>query len=541
MIKFATNVCSLRGQAASHFGSRHYHWSTPKKDDSAIPAVFGDRWSLWAQMNTQNLLHDLIGGVRLQEDSNEPSGGGTHKRLVGNTSFLDVPPIQRLPTELLISIFLECLRCTDSINKHKTTPITLKKVCRLWESIICDLPNAWKNLKLHQYSFADLEDVLDNHFRYRGQHRLKVDISIYNNIEHNYPTKQMKSLETIRDNFKYFEAIAGHINPTVLHELFGREYDYDMATLRTLDLEISPWNFNVKAPFLCSTSFRLDNVETLKLFNLGYLLYSSNLKSSLDCLRLLSLDGDHSDYLLDHSMVLTILSVACNLQEFSWTPSRDSGESLLEVPTKLPKLTKLQINLQSFSADIIPIMTALEIPHLTEFHIEGYDHPMTDDYMCQTLICFVSARGSCIQSLTMNNLPINSEIWERHAQHMPNLKSLQVEGELGNRFLQCLTDTSTYIKLSKLECLTISRRVFSSEEVELLLKFAKSRKDVKRNCAQLKTMLINCAWDSSSYDEFQNRASEHINLDWQVNLFHSAPQTRTALDIQFDHLSAENF
>lgn len=379
---------------------------------------------------------------------------------------------------------------------------------------------------------------MNDYFRYRGQHGLKVDISMYSDIEHTYPSKQMKPLDIIRDNFRYFETITGRINPTVLHELFGREYEYDMATIRTLDLEISSWNFGHKPPFLCSPSFQLENMETLKLYNLGYLLYSSNVKSSLPFLSLLFLNGDHSDYLLDHSMILTILSVACNLQEFSWTPSQDSGERPLVTAIELPKLTKLHVNLRPFSADITPIMIALEMPHLTEYHIDGYDHSMTDDYIHLTLVHFISSRGNCIQELSLNNLPINSEIWEQHAHCMSNLKSLQIEGEIGDRFFQCLTDSSTCLKLPELECLTMSRRVFSDEELELLLEFAKSRKDAIRNCARLKTLHINyTACDSPSYSEFQSLASEHMGLDWRVGLLHLAPQNRKTLGSLTRHIS----
>ncbi|GJJ15615.1 hypothetical protein Clacol_009893 [Clathrus columnatus] len=443
-------------------------------------------------------------------------------------------PIQHLPVELLYLIFAESLWQVKYVWKYTTTPVTLKRVCRQWESIICGSPAFWKNLVLHHHPIQELEDVLGNYFRFGKLNRLDVDISLYGELNHTYPSERMEPLHVIRDNFQNIESIVGHIHPTALYELFGKEYIYDMRTIHTLMLRLKDPNYtntSQASSFRCSDSFQLATVRTLDLYNFGYLLTNSNVKSALPCLTRLFLKGDHPAYLLDHAVIFTILSVAVNLQELSWTPGQDLGEGLVGLhlaPIKLEKLTTMHVEFQPFSADPAAVVCALQIPSLAECRFNGCNLSMTnhETYLYQMVEYFISSKGNCIRELALDNLLVTSEDWKRYIRFLPNLQKLSTDGEVfADGFFQYLADDNLIgLTLPKLQCLTMVRRVFNNQELDEFVRFAKNRGHVQKDHAQLRTLQLACvSWGGPGRAEFQRLSNEYANLDWGENVIDLKP------------------
>ncbi|KIK03049.1 hypothetical protein K443DRAFT_5635 [Laccaria amethystina LaAM-08-1] len=59
---------------------------------------------------------------------------------------LSIPPVERLPVELLVEIFMLCISLSDYpplINKSAEPPISLCCVCKSWQKVASGLPGLW--------------------------------------------------------------------------------------------------------------------------------------------------------------------------------------------------------------------------------------------------------------------------------------------------------------------------------------------------------------------------------------------------------------
>lgn len=65
-----------------------------------------------------------------------------------DTNALQIPPISRLPTELLIELFATC-----AVNEAASgiAPLTLSSVCHLWKEVVYSSPRVWQLVSLNDH------------------------------------------------------------------------------------------------------------------------------------------------------------------------------------------------------------------------------------------------------------------------------------------------------------------------------------------------------------------------------------------------------
>jgi hypothetical protein len=96
------------------------------------------------------------------EDNSSPSG--TVTQAFSKESILDatIPPIDNLPNELLVDIFLWCFpRGTEFPVVRRRSPLVLCAVCSRWKAIAHSIPHLWNNVVLRGPTYGTRNATVD--------------------------------------------------------------------------------------------------------------------------------------------------------------------------------------------------------------------------------------------------------------------------------------------------------------------------------------------------------------------------------------------
>ncbi|KAI5115834.1 hypothetical protein M0805_003827 [Coniferiporia weirii] len=342
-------------------------------------------------------------------------------------SLLKLPPVKRLPPEIIRNIFLESLPAGPEDPSILKSPMNVSHTCRDWRDIALSYGILWSRLKIIYYGQeSTIKEALDTWLQ--RSHGSPLYYEVATQIDEDYIAKQ---IDKDRTRSAAYLTANGIIFSMLQHQkcwgniglhMFDMEMSPDLQSLGALDMPMltsldwmfSPEDKRLRMPIDISSSRHLKKLRLSGTFelNVGSALIPSLTESYIN------ICGNSTDM----ETCLALLQVTPNLMKFGGYFDEKEKTEVQVIPAD-PMLALSQLRNVYFKGDDFgsPILGRLTLPGLESLRLTTEDEkvgPLFSRFVPRSFppLIFLEIVGDGVEEESLISA----------LQHLPTLQELRL-------------------------------------------------------------------------------------------------------------------